>query len=88
MAWKQSTKSAPAPGQLWIINDLGNTHKRQAAVTASGNLRLIRVDEDLGVAHGTAAAVARDDTIVCPPHRLLVDELDSRIRPRLQNNIR
>lgn len=59
------------------------TYKRQAAVPARRNLRLVRVDEDPGVSLGPTAAVARHDTVMRPPHRLLVDELDGGIRPGL-----
>jgi hypothetical protein len=59
------------------------TYKRQAAVPARRNLGLVRVDEDPGVSLGPTAAVARHDTVVRPPHRLLVDELDGGIRSGL-----
>lgn len=52
------------------------TYEGKTAVPAGCNLRLVGVDEDLGVAEGTATAVAADDLGLCPPHGLLVNELD------------
>ena len=51
-------------------------YKRESAVSASSNLRLVGVDKDLRVAQRTAAAVAADDSALAPTHRLFVDEFD------------
>lgn len=51
------------------------TYKRRAAVVASGNLGLVGVDKDLGVAVGAAAAIADNDTIMSPLNGLLVNHL-------------
>jgi hypothetical protein len=64
------------------------TYKRQPAVIARRNLGLVRVDEDLGVPGRPAAAVAGHDPVVRPPHGLLVDELDGRVRPGLEKTRR
>ena len=55
------------------------TYKGQPAVSAGGNLGLVRVDKDPGVASRTTTTVARYDTVVRPPYRLLVDEFDGRV---------
>lgn len=55
---------------------MGNTYKGNSAVSAGGNLGLVGVDEDLGVAERTTAAVTADDLGLCPAHMLLVNELD------------
>lgn len=52
------------------------TYERKTAVPAGCNLGLVGVDEDLRVAKGTAAAVTADNLGLCPPHGLLVNELD------------
>jgi hypothetical protein len=59
------------------------TYKRQPAVTARRDLGLVRVDVNLGVSGRPTASVAGYDPVVRPPHRLLVDELDGSVRPRL-----
>lgn len=51
------------------------THEWQATVVADRDLGLVGIDEDTRVSGGTAAAVAGHHTVVCPAHRLLVDEL-------------
>ena len=61
------------------------SYKRESAVAAHSNLRLVGVDEDLGVASRAATAFTYHDPIVCPPHRLLVNQLDSRLRLGLSN---
>lgn len=52
-----------------------DTHIRKPAVTARHDLRLVRVDEDARMPGRTTASVARNDTFVRPPDRLLVNEL-------------
>jgi hypothetical protein len=54
--------------------------ERQSTVAASADLRLVRVDEDPRVARGTTAAIAGNDAIVRPAHRLLVNELHGGVR--------
>lgn len=49
------------------------SYKRVSAVAADGNLGLVGVDEDLGVALGAAAAVAGGHTLVRPRHGDLVN---------------
>lgn len=60
----------------YMHSNINRTYKRQTAVAAGSNLGLVGVDEDLGVAEGTAAAVAADDALLRPADGLLVDELD------------
>lgn len=62
-------ENKPQPGD--------RTDKRNTAVSTSSNLGLVGVDEDLRVAERTAAAVTADDLGLCPPHGLLVNELNS-----------
>lgn len=50
--------------------------KRQPAVRAKANLRLVDVDEDARVPERAAAAVARYDALGRPGDGLLVDELN------------
>ena len=52
------------------------TYKGKTAVATGGNLRLIGVDKDLGMAQGTTAAVTADDAAFRPANGLFVDELD------------
>lgn len=59
----------------------------QATVVASGNLGLVGVDEDLGVAVGAAATVTSDHSIVSPSDGLLVDQLDRRLGLRLDREV-
>lgn len=62
--------------QRWTY--VGNT-----AVSASGNLGLVSVDEDLGVAERATATVTADDLGLCPANMLSVNEIDSGIWLRL-----
>ena len=57
--------------------------KGQAAVGAPIDLGLVDVDEDARMAQGSAAAVATDDPLRGPPHRLFVDKADGGLRLRL-----
>jgi hypothetical protein len=50
--------------------------KRNTAVCAPADLRLIHIDEDPGVPERTTASVAGYGAVVCPADGLLVDELD------------
>lgn len=59
------------------------TYKGDTAVSAGGNLGLVGVDEDLGVAKGTTATVTADDLGLGPADVLSVDEIDSGIGLRL-----
>jgi hypothetical protein len=51
----------------------------EAAVAARRNLGLVGVDEDPRVTSGTTAAVAGDNSVVGPSHRLLVNHLHGRL---------
>lgn len=62
------------------------TYKRKSAVSAGGNLRLVRVDEDLGVTQRTTTSVTIDNSVLGPTNGLSVDELDSGIGLRLIHN--
>lgn len=53
------------------------TYERKTAVAAGGDLGLVGVDEDLGMAERTATAVTADDSAVGPADGLLVNEFDS-----------
>lgn len=53
--------------------------KGQAAVGAPVDLGFVDVDEDTRVAQRSASAVAADDPLRGPPHRLFVDEADGRL---------
>jgi len=59
------------------------THKWQSAVGARLNLWLVEVDIDLGVSGRATAAIAGNDPVVSPAHRLLVNKLDGGIRTGL-----
>lgn len=52
------------------------TYEGKTAVAAGSNLGLVGVDEDLGVAQGTATAVTADDALFRPADGLSVDELN------------
>ena len=73
---------APAKSELGVM---GETYKWHSAVAAHGNLGLVGVDEDLGVAGRTATALTCHHTFMCPPHGLLVNHLDRRLRLGLFN---
>lgn len=66
-------------------HDYNGTYKGEAAVRAIVNMRLVKVDVDPRVTQWAPAAVARNNPIVPPPHRLLVDKLDSGPRAGLRN---
>ena len=55
------------------------TYEGVAAVAADGDLRLVGVDEDLGVASGAAATLAGDNPAVRPLDRNLVYEHHRRV---------
>lgn len=54
------------------------TYERKAAVAAWGNLRLVGVDKDSGMALGSTTAIASNNSVVSPPDGLLVDHFHSR----------
>jgi len=62
------------------------TYKGSSAVAAHGDLWLVGVDVDLGVAGRAATTVAHDDAVVRPPDGLLVDELHGRVRLWLESD--
>lgn len=51
-------------------------YERNTAVSAGRNLRLVGVDENLGVAEWATATIAADDSGLCPTNGLLVNELN------------
>jgi hypothetical protein len=53
------------------------TNERKSTVAAGNNLGLVSVDEDPGVAQGTAATVAADNPVLHPANGLFVNEFDS-----------
>ena len=55
------------------------TYERKTAVAAGGDLGLVGVEVDLGMAQGTTAAVASDDMLLRPADRLSVDELNGSV---------
>jgi hypothetical protein len=59
------------------------TYKWQTAVRALANLGLVKIDENLGMTKGPAAAVARHAARMYPAHGLFVDELDGGVGTRL-----
>lgn len=58
---------------LTAISPTFCSYKRMSTVAADGNLGLVGVDKDLGVALGAATAVAGDHALVCPRHGDLVN---------------
>lgn len=54
--------------------------KGQAAVGAPVDLGFVDVDEDARMPQGSAPAVAADDPLRGPPHRLFVDQGDGGLR--------
>lgn len=58
-----------AIGGLWA-------YKRKSAVSAGSDFGLVSVDKDSGMAERTTAAVARDDSLLCPSHGLFVNQLN------------
>ena len=71
--------------QLILIRESsGSTHEWKTAVCAPADLRLIHVDEDAGVAEGTASTVAGDGAVVGPADGLLVDEFDGGVGAGLE----
>jgi hypothetical protein len=52
------------------------TYKRKSAVSACSDLRLVGVDKDSRMTERTAAAVAGDDSLLCPSHGLFVNQLN------------
>ena len=61
------------------------THIWQAAVGAPADLWLVHVDEDARVSSRTASTIARYHALVHPLDRLLVDEINGRVRTGLFN---
>ena len=61
------------------------THERNSAVGAPGNLRLIGVDKDPGVTERATSTVARYNAVLGPADGLLVDKINSSIGPGLSN---
>jgi hypothetical protein len=60
-----------------------SSYKGEPAVSAPANLGLVEVDEDARMPQWTAATIARDDTLMPPADRLLVDQLNGCQRSRL-----
>lgn len=52
-------------------------YKRKSAVAACSDFGLVGVDKDSRMAERTAAAVAGDDSLLCPSHGLFVNQLNS-----------
>ena len=68
-------------GQMsWTLRE---TYEWHAAVATGVDRGLVCVDEDTRVSKRSSAAVARNDLLLGPAHRLLVNELDSCHRSRL-----
>lgn len=61
-----------------------STYKRKPAVVACSDFGLVGVDEDLGMAQWPATAIAGDNPVLCPAHRLLVDKFNGGVRLRLE----
>lgn len=56
------------------------TYIGSTTVTAHSDFWLVGVDVDLGVASRAATAIARNDAVVRPPDRLLMDEFYGSVR--------
>ena len=52
------------------------SYERKTAVTAGGDLRLVHVDENLGVTQRTTTSVTASNSLLGPANGLFVDELD------------
>ena len=52
------------------------TYEWNPTVAADGNLWLVGIDEDLGMAQGSSTTITGDDFVVGPPYRLLVNQFD------------
>lgn len=68
------------------FRELG-TYEWVSAVAADGDLWLVGVDEDLGVASKTAAAVANHHPVVCPLDWYFVDKLNGCVWLWLENTV-
>lgn len=51
-------------------------YKRKSAVSTGSDFGLVGVDKDSGMAERTTAAVAGDDSLLCPSHGLFVNQLN------------
>jgi len=49
------------------------------AVAADGNLWLVGIDEDLGMAQGSSTTITGDDFMVGPLYRLLVNQFNGSV---------
>jgi hypothetical protein len=54
-------------------------YKRKSAVAACSDFGLVGVDKDSRMAKRTAAAVAGDDSLLCPSHGLFVNQLNGSV---------
>ena len=53
-----------------------DTHKWESTIGAPVNFRLIEIDEDLRMAEWSSPSITAHDTLLRPPYRLLVGQLD------------
>lgn len=63
------------------------TYKRNTAVVARMDLRLIRINKDLGMTQRPAASIAANNPAFRPPHRLFMDQINRRHGLRLSELI-
>lgn len=72
----------PPPPSTPTPKERENTHKRNPTIPTNRNLRLIRINVHPRMSRRAdiTAPIARHDAVVRPPHRLLVDQLDGRVR--------
>lgn len=64
-----------------------STYKRNTTVSARSNLRLIRVDKDLGMTQWTTATITAGNPFLRPTNMLLMDQFNSSHRLRLSSKI-
>ena len=71
-----------APSQTYRVG-MKSTHKRQSAVSARIDLWLVHIDEDPRMSQWSPSPITRYNSLICPPDRLLVNQFNRGIWPRL-----
>ena len=73
---------ARSPDKQWLAYNFVPwwkiAYERKSAVGTPTNLWLVDVDKNSRVSQWPSTPVTRDNSVFCPPHRLLVNEFNGR----------